>query len=597
MLTTAVGLVSIGAEPANLHPVSSEQNSTENSPFSNAFDEKVASADETQPKIVDDTPLQNTKDGKSSAPAQTPRLLVVAAGAKKSMNIQMKDEPRGTVSALDSKGQDTKGPAPLLPGSKGAASAAVEIPQESESKPSAVAASKALVSVLLNISPDVSERYLPDEVVPATGQKSSAVNADVSQTDVSDGTAVSATDASTLKKLLLPGQGQKLATSDQKDLEIADPSTSTKIVVKESEDAGKTGRPSKSEKKDGKAAAAAGNASGIEAQIQMTIAVPMIAASSDGQSTKTSGAAKDAAPTPPASSSAITLGQGGRVAAAGEHNGKVPISPAKTDAVGVKDAAATVPGDPASLKAAPDSAKSETHSSGSATGTDPKGQRDVAAVSPLAAAHPEGALAGAVAGVTEGITAAHALVSKPQLEATASSAATMQAGTSAGTGTFGGAQVDAAPRTLSASPTALEVGVPNGTHGWLKIRAEMTSGGVVDASLSTSSSSGQEMLHRELPSLTTYLQNEHVAVNTVVVQPSGGAGAGFPGLAGGMNHDGRGQAQSGSQGGESRQETASAVLNHTESARSYLSVPGIGGDDLLLPASYAGGGSWLSVRA
>jgi hypothetical protein len=148
-----------------------------------------------------------------------------------------------------------------------------------------------------------------------------------------------------------------------------------------------------------------------------------------------------------------------------------------------------------------------------------------------------------------------------------------------------------------ASPTALEVGVPNGTHGWLKIRAEMTSGGMVDASLSTSSSSGQEMLHRELPSLTTFLQNEHVAVNTVVVQPAATAGADFRGLAGGMNGDGRGQAQSGSQGGESRQETAGALLNHSESAKSYVSVPGIGGNDLLSPASYVGGGGWLSVRA
>jgi hypothetical protein len=105
------------------------------------------------------------------------------------------------------------------------------------------------------------------------------------------------------------------------------------------------------------------------------------------------------------------------------------------------------------------------------------------------------------------------------------------------------------------------------------------------------------MLYRELPSLTTYLQNERVVVNTVVVQPAAIAGADFRGLAGGMNGDGRGQAQSGRQGGESRQETTGTVLNHSEGARSYVSVPGIGGDDLLSPASYAGGGSWLSVRA
>ena len=52
----------------------------------------------------------------------------------------------------------------------------------------------------------------------------------------------------------------------------------------------------------------------------------------------------------------------------------------------------------------------------------------------------------------------------------------------------------------------------NGTQGWLKIRAEMTDGGVVNASVSATTSAGQEMLHRELPSLTAYLQQEQIGV-------------------------------------------------------------------------------------
>jgi hypothetical protein len=149
-----------------------------------------------------------------------------------------------------------------------------------------------------------------------------------------------------------------------------------------------------------------------------------------------------------------------------------------------------------------------------------------------------------------------------------------------------------------ATPTSLEVGVANGTHGWLKIRAEMAGGGVVNASLSTASSSGQEMLHRELPSLTAYLQSEHVAVNAVVVQPAAAAGAEARALAGNMNGDGREQAQqSGGQGGENRQETASTVLQRMEKTSAYNSLSGIGGDELLPSASYAGGGSWLNVRA
>jgi hypothetical protein len=327
------------------------------------------------------------------------------------------------------------------------------------------------------------------------------------------------------------------------------------------------------------------------------MAVPAIAVSCDSQPNKPNGIVDDAVSAAPTSASAIALGQSGRLVATRGHNGKVPIGTAGTDAAGVKDAATTNPGDPASSKTAPDSAKAAAHPSASVTGTDPKVQGEAAAVSPLTTAHPDGDIAGAIVGVTAGATAAHALVSKPQPEAAASSAGAMQAGAPTGPGALGGGQVDAVPRTLMASPTALEVGVPNGTHGWLKIRAEMTSGGVVDASLSTSSSSGQEMLRRELPSLATYLQNEHVAVNTVVIQPSASAGADFRGLAGGMNGDERGQAQSGGQGGESRQQAAGTVLNHAESARSYVSASGIGGDDLLSPASYAGGGSWLSVRA
>ncbi len=81
---------------------------------------------------------------------------------------------------------------------------------------------------------------------------------------------------------------------------------------------------------------------------------------------------------------------------------------------------------------------------------------------------------------------------------------------------------DAAPvydghSMVSVTPTSLEVGVANGSHGWLKIRAELTDGGAVNASVSAASSAGQEMLHRELPSLTAYLQSERLGVNTVVV--------------------------------------------------------------------------------
>ena len=148
-----------------------------------------------------------------------------------------------------------------------------------------------------------------------------------------------------------------------------------------------------------------------------------------------------------------------------------------------------------------------------------------------------------------------------------------------------------------ATPTSLEVGVVNETYGWLKIRAEMTGGGVVNASLSTASSSGQEMLHRELPSLSAYLQGERVEVNLVVVQPTVANGNDSRGLAGAMNSDGHGQTQQGGgQGRENPQNGTNTVLNVVERDVRRNRVSRIGGDELPL-ASYAGGGSWLSIRA
>lgn len=151
---------------------------------------------------------------------------------------------------------------------------------------------------------------------------------------------------------------------------------------------------------------------------------------------------------------------------------------------------------------------------------------------------------------------------------------------------------DAAHSTLMATPTALEVGIASGTHGWLKIRAEMAGSGVVNASLSGASPAAQEMLHRELPSLTAYLQQEQVAINTVVVHPMI-AGAELRSLVGNMGGNAGGPAQHGSrQGGAGTQATVATSVDEVASG----GVGAVGVDGLLSPA-YAAGGRWLSVRA
>ncbi|MDW5264320.1 MULTISPECIES: hypothetical protein [Acidobacteriaceae] len=154
---------------------------------------------------------------------------------------------------------------------------------------------------------------------------------------------------------------------------------------------------------------------------------------------------------------------------------------------------------------------------------------------------------------------------------------------------------DLAHKTLMVTPTSLEVGVSNGTHGWLKIRAEMADGGAINTSLSTASSSGQEMLHRELPSLTAYLHSEHVAVNAVVVQPTVAGETDFRNSFGGTGGTENGQAQqSDGRGRESRQGPTNAVPTPAGTSALYS---GAEGEEVFSSASYAGGGNWLSVRA
>ena len=155
------------------------------------------------------------------------------------------------------------------------------------------------------------------------------------------------------------------------------------------------------------------------------------------------------------------------------------------------------------------------------------------------------------------------------------------------------------PRTLAATPTTLEVGIVNGTHGWLKIRAEMTGGGTVNASLSAATSAGQEMLHRELPSLTAYLQEERVGVNAIALHTTT-TDTGSREFSGGMDGStARGQAQQNdSQRGDGRQDMA--VSDRADEVAFYEGSSGINVGGWLAPAIYATGGTgggWLSVHA
>ena len=72
------------------------------------------------------------------------------------------------------------------------------------------------------------------------------------------------------------------------------------------------------------------------------------------------------------------------------------------------------------------------------------------------------------------------------------------------------------PQILSSGPAQLDIGVLDGTHGWLRIRAEMGGAGAVSASL-TASASAHDSLRAALPEMARYLQSESVAVSTIAV--------------------------------------------------------------------------------
>jgi hypothetical protein len=188
------------------------------------------------------------------------------------------------------------------------------------------------------------------------------------------------------------------------------------------------------------------------------------------------------------------------------------------------------------------------------------------------------------------VTGDVAVAAKPSANANSVATATAAGRDGVDPGTAG---VGDGHRTLEATPTTLEVGVSNGTHGWLKIRAEMADGGVVNASLSATTSAGQEMLHRELPSLTAYLQEERIGMGSVVLQTT--AAAGSREFAGGMENDeGREQMQRGSQEGESKHDTSGTTFSDSGEAYVQGGLSGIA--EITTNTVYAGG-SWLSVRA
>lgn len=200
----------------------------------------------------------------------------------------------------------------------------------------------------------------------------------------------------------------------------------------------------------------------------------------------------------------------------------------------------------------------------------------------------EGSIAHGVLSLTGNI-AADTVAAKTSADTNSVATADGEAGVNQGA-----AGVSENHRMLEATSTSLEVGVANGTQGWLKIRAEMTDSGVVNASVSATTSAGQEMLHRELPSLTAYLQQEQIGVGSLVLHTTTATGS--QEFAGGLERDaGREQMQQhGGQEGESKQDASGTAFS--DSGEAYVR-DGLNGIAEVTANSIYAGGSWLSVRA
>lgn len=390
----------------------------------------------------------------------------------------------------------------------------------------------------------------------------------------------------------VPTGNVKWANLDKSEIPIADKSQQAASVKKVAEDHSSSMKAEKTLKVAGKTEEkAATEANGVGGQSQTAICtLPLVCSTATQQ--QGPGTAADTDTLFPVTSGASGKNAGIAMAAASKNNKATSIK--KTDEDKTKASGPITTEDVASQKPEIDAVKTALASAGNQDSDKGKAQSAAALAMDTGQLHAAAGISGPFTNDLSAKTLIHNAGANPHMAETIFHAVvTAQTGANSIDTPMSG---DTAHKTLAVTPTSLEVGVAGGTHGWLKIRAEITDGGAVNTSLSTSSSAGQEMLHRELSSLTAFLQSEHVAVNAVVVQPAiSGAGSmnSFAGTGGGQEQS----QQSNAQGRESRQDQGSATPSHVQTSMLYNSTGDAGGNDALSSGLYVGGGSWLSVRA
>ena len=592
MLTAAV-VMPAGREQAGVLPVSSDRAQAKGTSFAKSFDEEVALAVDADTKTSSEEGVAEVQD---RTPLQVPGELVATLVAIKAGTGSAQ---AGAVSEGDKNVAVTKsanGPLVFI-------------------MPDAKANTKTSSVTTVDGANSVSGGLLvqtPEEDVGAV-QKSTGETIDgamKAHPAVQRDAAVAAADVVSTKVVRCKGQDRSVVVRDAEGssrskktgaAESVVPVTSAKQTPKSQERKGEHTTALETAGATGNVTVTVANAtldSGVlvGASVPVAVVVPVSAQSNGaiqmskdssgnemgkviGKAISTTNSERSAAAAVVGKDGEVTTGEGKA------ESGAAPVV-ASADEAG-------------SAKAGSESAKSVALALAIGDGDAGKGQKANAAVGPSHDAAGGLSLAGLISGVVPLHGVGGTVSTNVQPQAGNAQTAT---GLHAGHGELdggGGATplgMDGAHQTLATTPTSLEVGVANGTHGWLKIRAELATGGGVNASLSTASPAGQEMLHRELPSLAAYLQQAQVAVNSVVVHPAM-AGNDLHSLAGGMGGDMSGQTQQrNDQGGEARRGWDGPVSSYVDEV-AYDGASGVGADGVLSPVTYAGGGSWLNVRA
>ncbi len=585
MLMAAVTSTSLGTDTTSTRAVASGHTESAGMSFVDSLVENAAHAGETPFDVGGQTKPGSVAEREGSTPGKTASATLSTASSEVKSTISIVEKLQDEAEKLKSSGSLAIGKTTGLVANKTKPSVTGAVPQR-DAKPSETNAASQPT-----ISDDKSVPVTPGSEI-SQGQKLAANATDGGVQDDTDATAQP--DPQIAVQIAIPVTDivvkQGITSKSENLISGKSQDDSTGKAIKGHGTSVKTEKPAKAEDKKDKDGVVV-NAAGVDVQ---PLVLAQVFVNSTGVQQSGSGEAE--AEVLSAVSAGTSSQSGGIAVAANGKKSKAAANTGNPDGITVKASGSAAVENPLSQKTEANATKPESATAASPDADNSKPQSTTLSAADSGQLHVVSAASGSAPNVAAGSGLTHnAGVGLHTAEAVSHAVATAQTGANLVDTT---SLVDAGHKTLTATPTSLEVGVSNGTHGWLKIRAEMTEGGSVNTSLSTSSSTGQEMLHRELPSLAAYLKSEHVAVNAVVVQPMPASGPDVRGSFAGTSGSERGQAQqSGGQGSEGRQSPNSSTATHAGASVPYSSLGAVGEDEMFSSASSMQGGGWLSVRA